>query len=610
MTCGCWITCGIPRGILHVFIFSKQRENLVCGGRALRSRRNTYRRKRRGGKLKWWLGLVIVVAGIYWMATALLPNRSHVNPEWYGKVEKPVFLGGELMKGPALGEGDGLKLPLPVIQTAIDPDIRYEEETKSVILTTPRKLVFLKANEKIAKINNKPTELLFAPEEKDGVLYLPAHLLEEIYGAKVQEDPESGAVLLAKAGESVQQASVQTSSRNKDAKVPLRTGPSIHQPILADMKPDTELRILQPAADGWYYVQMNNGYTGYVREKNVLIGEKRTVPELKLELSADKQKRMSKKINMTWEAVYQVAPNPAAIGKLPGVNVVSPTWFSLADNEGNVQSKADIAYVKWAHAQGMQVWGLFSNSFDPDRTTEALANFDRRLTTILQMLHYAKIYDLDGINIDYENVYTEDKENLNQFVRELRPLAEEQGLIVSIDVTPKSNSEMWSAFLDRAKLGEAVDYMILMAYDEHWAASPVSGSVASLPWAESSATRILQEDGVPPEKLILGVPLYTRIWTETEKDGKTEVSSKAIGMKRAQEIIAEKKLKPRLSEETGQNYVEYSDKEGLHRIWLEDATSLARRVELAKSLDLAGIAAWNRSFASDDAWDVLGEIIK
>ncbi|MBS5914585.1 SH3 domain-containing protein [Paenibacillus macerans] len=546
---------------------------------------------------------------MYWAATALLPNRSHVNPEWYGKVEKPIFLGGELLDGSALGEGDGLKLPLPVIQSAIDPNVRYEEGTKSVILTTPRKLVFLKANEKIAKINNKPTELLFAPEEKDGVLYLPAHLLAEIYGAEVQEDPESGAVLLAKAGESVQQASVQTSSRDKDATVPLRTGPNIQQPILADMKPDTELRILQ-SADDWYYVQMNNGYTGYVRHKNVLVGEKRTVPELKLELSADKQKRMSKKISMTWEAVYQVAPNPASIGKLPGVNVVSPTWFSLADNEGNVQSKADIAYVKWAHAQGMQVWGLFSNSFDPDRTTEALANFDRRLTTILQMLHYAQIYDLDGINIDYENVYTEDKENLIQFVRELRPLAEEQGLIVSIDVTPKSNSEMWSAFLDRAKLGEAVDYMILMAYDEHWAASPVSGSVASLPWAESSATRILQEDGVPPEKLILGVPLYTRIWTETEKDGKTEVSSKAIGMKRAQEIIAEKKLKPRLAEETGQNYVEYSDKEGLHRIWLEDATSLARRVELAKSLDLAGIAAWNRSFASDEAWDVLSGIIE
>jgi len=120
----------------------------------------------------------------------------------------------------------------------------------------------------------------------------------------------------------------------------------------------------------------------------------------------------------------------------------------------------------------------------------------------------------------------------------------------------------------------------------------------------------LEEDDVPPSKLILGIPLYTRVWTETVKDGKTEVSSKAIGMDKAQQIIAEKKLKPRFSEETEQNYVEYKDKEGLHRIWLEDAESLKRRVEVAKSMKLAGIATWTRAFASDEAWETLREIVK
>lgn len=574
----------------------------------MKSRKSTYRRKRRArSKIRWFFGLIIIIAGVYWASSEWLPNREHVNPEWLGQADKPIFVGGELVEGTALGEGDSLKLPLPAIQSVIDPTVRYEEASKSVILTTPRKLVFLKTDEKIAKINNKPTELLFAPEENEGVLYLPAHLIKELYGTEIQEDSVSGAVLLIKAGESVQTATVQNTSRKKDAVVPLRAGPSIHNPILADMPPETGLRILQEA-DDWYFVQLDNGYTGYVPRKNVLVGEKRTVPALQQELSTAKKKWESKTVNLTWEAVYQVAPNPSAIGKLPGINVVSPTWFSLVDGSGNVQSKADSAYVKWAHGQGMQVWGLYSNSFDPDLTSEALANFENRLTTILQMLHYAKLYDLDGINIDYENVYTKDGENLTQFMRELRPLAEEQGLVVSIDVTPKSNSEMWSAFLDRRALGEVVDYLILMAYDEHWAASPVSGSVASLPWVRTSVTRILEEDGVSPDKLILGIPLYTRIWTETEKDGKTEVSSKAIGMEKAQEIIAEKKLKPRLSEETGQNYVEYSDKEGLHRIWLEDADSLARRVELAKSLKLAGIATWNRSFASDEAWETLRQI--
>lgn len=551
--------------------------------------------------------MILILAGGYWYSSEMMPNRQHIDPEWKGLYDKPIFAEGNLLEGTAIGTGDGLKLPLPVIQSEVDPNIRYEEDSESVILTTPKKLVLLKTDEKTGKINNKPVNLRFAPEQKNDVLYLPAYLLEELYGMEVHEDAASGAVLLMHPGESLEHVTVRDSSRKKNFTVPLRAGKSIHTPILADMKPGTKLRIMENA-DDWYYVQLYNGYTGFVKKEDTVPGESRNVPELEPVLSPAKEKWSSKKINMTWEAVYQVAPNPSSIGKLPGVNVVSPTWFSLVDGSGSVKSKADPAYVKWAHGQGMQVWGLFNNSFEPDLTSEALSSFENRMTTILQMLHYAKLYDLDGINIDYENVHTKDGPNLTQFMRELRPLALEYGLVVSIDVTPKSNSEMWSAFLDRRALSQAVDYIIVMAYDEHWAASPVSGSVASLPWTRSSVTRILEEDEVPADQLILGIPLYTRVWTETVKDGQTEVKSKAIGMKKAQDIIKEKKLTPVLSEETGQNYVEYKEDGALNRIWLEDAESLSRRVELAKSLDLAGVATWTRGFASEQAWEVLRRI--
>lgn len=575
----------------------------------MKSRKSKFgRSKRRGCLFPFLIGLIVIVGGIYWASSILLPNRQHIDPDWVGVIDKPIIVQGEVMDLPAIGEKESLKLPLPVIQSVIDPHIRYEEESKSIILTTPRKLVFLEMDKKTAQINNKPVDLLFAPEENDGTLYLPADLIRNLYGAEIQENKETGAVVLMKAGESIQTARITDSSGKDNKTIPLRAGSSIHSPILADMKAGSNLRILE-STDDWYYAQLDNGYTGFVQTKKVTLGEIKVIPELEEEMSSAKQKWQSKKINLTWEAVYNVAPKPSSIGKLPGVNVVSPTWFSLVDGDGNVRSKADSAYVKWAHNNGMQVWGLFSNSFEPDITSESLASFERRMTTIMQMLHYAKLYDLDGINIDYENVYTKDGDNLTQLMRELRPLAEELGLVVSIDVTPKSNSEMWSAFLDRRALGEVVDYIIVMAYDEHWAASPVAGSVASLPWAKSSVARILKEDDVPSDKLILGIPLYTRIWTETEVDGKVEVKSKSIGMTKAQEIIQEKKLKPKLAEETGQNYVEYKEDGAVKRIWLEDKHSLARRVELAKSLDLAGIATWNRSFASEEAWQVLKGIM-
>ncbi|WP_044482455.1 glycosyl hydrolase family 18 protein [Paenibacillus antibioticophila] len=563
---------------------------------------------RRKSKKGWLLFLVLMIAGLWWVSTEVLPSREHTDPEWLGKYEKPIFSDGKLLEGSAIGQGESLKLPLPVIQQIIDDTILYEEETQSVIITTPRKLVLLKTDEKTGQINNKPVELRFAPEKQDEVIYLPADLLTELYGAEIHEDSASGAVLLMTPGEQLNHVTVKESSK-KDFTVALREEGSIHAPILQDMKSGTKLRILGEQEE-WYYVQLYNGYTGFVKKASTVEGGSRQVPELEQALSPGKEKWKSKKVNLTWEAVYQVAPKPASIGELPGVNVVSPTWFSLIDGEGNVKSKADSAYVNWAHNQGMQVWGLFSNSFEPDLTTEALSSFDKRMTTILQMLHYAKLYDLDGINIDYENVYTKDGPNLTQFMRELRPLASEYGLVVSIDVTPKSNSEMWSAFLDRRALAPVVDYLILMAYDEHWAASPVSGSVASLPWVEASVNRILQEDGVDPDQMILGIPLYTRVWSETKVDGKTEVKSKAIGMKKAKEIIETYKLTPEFSADTGQNYVEYKEGEVLNRIWLEDAVSLQSRVDLAKSLGLAGVATWTRSFASAEAWDVLKQIIE
>lgn len=563
---------------------------------------------RRKSKKGWLLFLVLMIAGLWWVSTEVLPNREHTDPEWLGKYEKPIFSDGKLLEGSAIGQGESLKLPLPVIQQIIDDTILYEEETQSVIITTPRKLVLLKTDEKTGQINNKPVELRFAPEKQDEVIYLPADLLTELYGAEVHEDSASGAVLLMTPGEQLNHVTVKESSK-KDFTVALREEGSIHAPILQDMKSGTKLRILGEQEE-WYYVQLYNGYTGFVKKASTVEGDSRQVPELEQALSPGKEKWKSKKVNLTWEAVYQVAPKPASIGELPGVNVVSPTWFSLIDGEGNVKSKADSAYVNWAHNQGMQVWGLFSNSFEPDLTTEALSSFDKRMTTILQMLHYAKLYDLDGINIDYENVYTKDGPNLTQFMRELRPLASEYGLVVSIDVTPKSNSEMWSAFLDRRALAPVVDYLILMAYDEHWAASPVSGSVASLPWVEASVNRILQEDGVDPDQMILGIPLYTRVWSETKVDGKTKVKSKAIGMKKAKEIIETYKLTPEFSADTGQNYVEYKEGDVLNRIWLEDAVSLQSRVDLAKSLGLAGVATWTRSFASAEAWDVLKQIIE
>jgi spore germination protein YaaH len=291
--------------------------------------------------------------------------------------------------------------------------------------------------------------------------------------------------------------------------------------------------------------------------------------------------------------------------------VVSPSWFVLLDGKGNIRSKADAGYSEWARSKGIQVWGLFGNGFEPDQTHTALASYETRVSMVHQLLAYAKTFKLQGINIDFENVYTKDKDNLVQFMREMTPLLHDQNLVVSIDVTPKSNSEMWSLFLDRQRLGSIVDFMMVMAYDEHWAASPVSGSVSSLSWSENSIKRILEEDGVPSSKLILGIPFYMRTWTE-EPDGKggVKVSSKTLDMDAALQLIKEKKLKPVFAEDTGQFYVEFKEGDLMKKVWIEDATSIKARAELVKKYKLAGVASWRRGFESTDIWGVLDKTLQ
>lgn len=566
-------------------------------------------------KLKWGrrrrrrpfrkLGLLLIFAvSAFIVYRIFMPNPTHIDPAWK-ELDKPIFFGEEAASYSASGTGDQLGLPLSVIQDKVDEHALYEESTGNVVLATADKLVHMKLNEQTAELNNRKQQLTVPATRSGSTVYVPAKLLEQVYGLQVKEDLASGAVRVFLPGDDIQNGVVKGDKSGRTS--PLRKKPSIHAPILSDVKPGIHLRIYREDS-GWYYAQTDSGHTGYIKAKLVDTKDTIEIPNQKTPNVAALQKWQNRKVNLTWEAVYQTAPKPANIGKLPGVNVVSPTWFELMDAEGNIKNKADSAYVSWAHSQGIQVWGLYSNSYNADLTTQAFASYETRHRAINQLLDAAVKYDLDGINLDFENVYTKDKEQITQFVRELRPLAHEQGLVVSIDVTPKSESELWSKFLDRPSLSEIADFIILMAYDEHWAASPVAGSVASLPWTEAAVQTLLSEDEVPSSKLILGVPLYTRVWSEADLKGTTKVSSKSISMDKAQSIIKQFALKPVAEAESGQNYVEYKEQGVLKKIWLEDASSLQQRVELAKKLNLAGIASWNRSFASGDAWTVLQQI--
>jgi spore germination protein YaaH len=558
-------------------------------------------------KTKWWplfsLAAVVLAAGImlYWYQ--YIPTSKHETPDFKGN-GKPVFYQGAMLEQPAAGKEESIKLPFTTVKELLDPTMIYEEASESTIITTQDKVIRLRTSQLTGMLNEKPFTLKFPLEKLNGLLYMPMEPLKQLYRFELRESAETGAVILVKEGDKIEWGKTVTFQDKPTKTIPMRNGPTIKSPILADIKQQEAVMIWSEETE-WYKVQLTNGYMGYIHKDHLLKDRTETIPKQELPPAFVPVKPINGKINLTWEQVFTKNPDTTKFTPMPGLNIVSPTWFHLEDGQGNLKNLADPAYVKWAHSQNIQVWGLFSNGFEPKRTTESLATYDKRMKMIKQLLSFAQLYSLQGINIDFENVNVKDKEALVQFVREMVPLMHEQGLVVSIDVTPKSTNENWSLFYDRKSLIESVDYMMLMAYDEYWASSPTAGSVSSLPWVEKSLTRMMKEDNIPASKLILSVPFYTRIWTEEQVDGKTKVTSRAVFMDNPQKVIKDKNLTPVFLPEAGQNYVEYKDGDKLIKIWLEDDVSMKARLDLVNQYQLAGVASWRRGYENPQMWSLI-----
>ncbi len=306
-----------------------------------------------------------------------------------------------------------------------------------------------------------------------------------------------------------------------------------------------------------------------------------------------------------WQAPGEKESQLVQQAKLPGIDVLSPSWFIIENAQGKIKNRhGSVKYVRQAHNKGYQVWALITNNFDPKMTSKLLDSPMARKRVIAQMEQLAKDYELDGFNLDFENINPADKDKLTDFVEEISKALKPQGLIISIDVTIPSNSGYWSKCYDRKAIAEVVDYMMLMAYDEHGAGSDISGSVASLPWVEDGIQKTMQE-GVPETKLILGMPLYMRLWQEE----KGKVKAKTLSMAQADKVIQEKGLVPQWLSKEGQYYFEYQEKNIRYRVWQENRRSLALKASLVNRYNLAGGAYWRSTLETEDVWPALSETL-
>ncbi len=515
-------------------------------------------------------------------------------------VEKPhasrphlVYLGRN-QTHPVVVEGSESYVSFSFVKEVLDPDV-FWDDSGVVVVTTENKVVKLKTDSLTAYVNQHPVQLSLPVILDGNEPYIPGTTLEILYPVTTYYAPEHGTFSVERTD---REAALGTVLNVAVA----REKASVRARRVGTIEPGTTVQIYE-SCKGWHLVGTSCGLYGYIKSAD-LSAQETAPPEIPEALPYVPAPLKGDKVALVWEQVERYTPDPKSIGFLDGVNVVSPTWFRLGETPGKVDNYADSRYVDWAHSRGYQVWALFSNSFELERTRTVLRDSDLRDQVMAQMLVYAEIYSLDGINLDFENVYRDDAPYLTQFVREFTPLLHQQGLTVSIDVTVRSLSPTWSLCYERTRLSETVDYMMLMAYDQYGAGSKVAGPNASIPWTEWAIKTSLEE--IPKGRLVLGIPFYARLWQETVSNGTTQITQRALGMQAARDWLQKEGVVPILDQKTGMKYGEKQSGQTTYRIWLEDAESIEKRLQLAEVYDLAGVAAWSRGFEDEETWKAIG----
>ena len=561
--------------------------------------------KRKTGHIKVVAILILLVAAVGAGSKTVnkyIPSKTILDGKEYfgvsGGEDAAVVLPDRLEQGEALVKDGTAYVSYELAKEKLNDHLYKNEEEKQVILTTAVDIIKLPFDSAeyttLTGNGSMPYQIALS---QDGRIYLALEYLAQYTDLQYTVEQEPLHIIINNQWGSKTYADVtKEESRRLEA--------DIKSPILRKAAEGEKVTILE-REDKWSKVLTADGYIGYLKSKK--LGESYEEQVTNSSFSGTEYTSIHRdyKINLIWHQVTSQDSNAAFsedMQDVTGVNVVSPTWFSISSNDGDLSSLASSEYVTAAHEKGMEVWGLMDNFNAETDTTTVLGNTSSRENLEGQLITEALNNGMDGINIDIETLPEEASESYVQFMRELSVKCRNNNLVLSVDVPPPYD---FNTHYNRKALGEVVDYMMVMGYDEHYVGSE-AGSVASLSYERNGITGTLES--VSKDKIISGIPFYTRLW-KTNASG--EVSSQAIGMDHADEILSQYKVTAAWSEETSQDYAEFTDEEGnFCQIWLENEKSIEEKMKLVQQYDLGGVAEWKLGFERAAIWNVIEKYIQ
>jgi len=467
--------------------------------------------------------LIIIIIVISSLAKALTPSREVMQLSDYYKVsdtEVLIILQNEIYQQNGRLINDKVYIDLDTVKTYFNHRFYWDNNENTLTYTTPDEIIRAKSGSKkysvIKNIISTDTDTDYPVVEvfADKV-YISLDFVKQYSDLNYAFYTEPNRVVIEYIWGDYLYTEVSKETQ-------LRTEPDIKSPILRILPVGTSLMLVnteEAPKKGFIKVMTEDGIKGYVRQKHTKESVYKTVSSSYQAPVYSSQKR-SKKINMAFHQIFNTDAADkleSLIAETKQLNVVSPTFFAVSDNEGNIKSIATEDYVTKAKSLGLEVWALV-NDFDQNvNMYELLSHTSSRETLINNLIESALTYKLNGLNIDFEYITSDSGPHYIQFLRELSVKCRNNGIVLSVD---NYIPAPYRKYYDMEEQGIIVDYIVLMAYDEYYAGSEVTGPVASIGFVKDAINNSLEM--VPKDKLIVGIPFYTRLWKETAEG---EVSS-------------------------------------------------------------------------------------
>lgn len=582
------------------------------------------RKKRRRNRLIRLVLLIILViiaiAGIFlWKRYS--PTKEKYDMKKYYGIEKEGQLGitvdnqvvdaqGKLSDGKAY-------VSYEVVRDYINSRFYWDSNENKLLYMLPKDMVSVDVGSKDYLVSREKKSEDYVILKTDGnTAYIALDFIQQYTNMDYEVSNKPNHVMIRTKWGKTDVATVK-----KDTQVRYRGG--VKSPILTDVKKKDEVVVVE-SEENWKKIRTEDGVIGYVRTKDLKNEEKKNITR---DFDEPDYTSISKnvKINLAWDNVTNQSANSALaqrLSKTKGITTLAPTWIHVADTSGNISSIASADYVTYAHQQNMEVW-MTVRDFDGGINTEQesydlLSYTSRRDTLITQLIAEALRVGVDGINVDFEKITDKCGEHYIEFIRELSVKCRQNGLILSVDnYVPKSYNTQY----DRKEQGIVADYVVIMGYDEYFAGSPKAGPVSSYNYVKEGIEETLKE--VPANKIVSGIPFFTRLWKETPKtteqrasDKGTEaeqysmnVESEAYGMETAQSLVTQAGAEASWDKSAGCNYASWESGGAKYEIWLEDAKSIEPKLKLMQKYKLAGTAEWALGQESSDIWNLIQKYV-